>query len=198
MELEPHLDRAFDGLARGGETRERLGRLLEADDGLAEGRTLRGRGSSLAKARRRPLPRLALAVVTTEGEGMRLEVARIHGLDGFGHTAVEKPAAGRQQSGVCDLADAVVGEVEALAHAVQHAAAHEFLRPLGRLRLAEIDRALEEGKVEFPPDHRRHRHQGPGPLREPLESSRDRKSTRLNSSHTVISYAVFCLKKKKK
>src|SRR5947207_9868356 len=27
--------------------------------------------------------------------------------------------------------------------------------------------------------------------------SRDRKSTRLNSSHTVISYAVFCLKKKK-
>src|SRR5438034_1884783 len=28
-------------------------------------------------------------------------------------------------------------------------------------------------------------------------SDRDRKSTRLNSSHTVISYAVFCLKKKK-
>src|SRR5438034_4221233 len=27
---------------------------------------------------------------------------------------------------------------------------------------------------------------------------RDRKSTRLNSSHPVISYAVFCLKKKKK
>src|SRR2546421_5859803 len=34
--------------------------------------------------------------------------------------------------------------------------------------------------------HRRHR--------EPL---RDRKSTRLNSSHDQISYAVFCLKKKK-
>src|SRR5436190_8994054 len=33
-----------------------------------------------------------------------------------------------------------------------------------------------------------------------LEAARavvDRKSTRLNSSHTVISYAVFCLKKKK-
>src|SRR5437588_10044144 len=29
-------------------------------------------------------------------------------------------------------------------------------------------------------------------------AARDRKSTRLNSSHTVISYAVFCLKKKKK
>src|SRR5207253_10624327 len=31
----------------------------------------------------------------------------------------------------------------------------------------------------------------------PLEL-RDRKSTRLNSSHVAISYAVFCLKKKKK
>src|SRR5438034_4762446 len=31
-----------------------------------------------------------------------------------------------------------------------------------------------------------------------LELIGDRKSTRLNSSHTVISYAVFCLKKKKK
>src|SRR6266850_3746373 len=29
-------------------------------------------------------------------------------------------------------------------------------------------------------------------------AKRDRKSTRLNSSHLVISYAVFCLKKKKK
>src|SRR5947207_12490004 len=30
-----------------------------------------------------------------------------------------------------------------------------------------------------------------------VELLQDRKSTRLNSSHTVISYAVFCLKKKK-
>src|SRR2546430_11703026 len=30
-----------------------------------------------------------------------------------------------------------------------------------------------------------------------FENQRDRKSTRLNSSHSQISYAVFCLKKKK-
>src|SRR5258708_16991809 len=30
-----------------------------------------------------------------------------------------------------------------------------------------------------------------------LSNGRDRKSTRLNSSHQIISYAVFCLKKKK-
>src|SRR2546427_6452883 len=36
----------------------------------------------------------------------------------------------------------------------------------------------------------RHRHR--------YEFNKDRKSTRLNSSHSQISYAVFCLKKKKK
>src|SRR5256885_12949334 len=42
-----------------------------------------------------------------------------------------------------------------------------------------------------------------GPHTKPMGATkvpliRDRKSTRLNSSHLVISYAVFCLKKKKK
>src|SRR5207249_8602677 len=35
-------------------------------------------------------------------------------------------------------------------------------------------------------------------VRVALGAERDRKSTRLNSSHVSISYAVFCLKKKKK
>src|SRR5947207_7249924 len=38
----------------------------------------------------------------------------------------------------------------------------------------------------------------PGRHAVPILRAKDRKSTRLNSSHTVISYAVFCLKKKKK
>src|SRR2546426_2075968 len=38
----------------------------------------------------------------------------------------------------------------------------------------------------------------PRPLWLQGRSRQDRKSTRLNSSHLVISYAVFCLKKKKK
>src|SRR5256885_16498448 len=41
-------------------------------------------------------------------------------------------------------------------------------------------------------NHRRRHH------RHPRLARPDRKSTRLNSSHLVISYAVFCLKKKKK
>src|SRR5260221_13442032 len=40
---------------------------------------------------------------------------------------------------------------------------------------------------------------GAVPRRRGLQpDAQDRKSTRLNSSHTVISYAVFCLKKKKR
>src|SRR5258708_18047893 len=35
------------------------------------------------------------------------------------------------------------------------------------------------------------------PLCTAIQSGKDRKSTRLNSSHQIISYAVFCLKKKK-
>src|SRR5438552_12271824 len=34
-------------------------------------------------------------------------------------------------------------------------------------------------------------------IQETVHKERDRKSTRLNSSHQIISYAVFCLKKKK-
>src|SRR5437588_8895196 len=48
--------------------------------------------------------------------------------------------------------------------------------------------ALRAGPAEHP--------QRRQPADHVLEVVRDRKSTRLNSSHTVISYAVFCLKKK--
>src|SRR5207247_6891036 len=48
-----------------------------------------------------------------------------------------------------------------------------------------------EGMGNLVSDHRQ-REEGGGRSRE------DRKSTRLNSSHEWISYAVFCLKKKKK
>src|SRR2546430_6489815 len=54
--------------------------------------------------------------------------------------------------------------------------------------------------------HRRHGRFGgscggtgrPAALHEAAGDERDRKSTRLNSSHSQISYAVFCLKKKKR
>src|SRR2546428_12717699 len=53
--------------------------------------------------------------------------------------------------------------------------------------------------VGSPPDHRQILHaEGTEHSRGRYQPGQDRKSTRLNSSHDQISYAVFCLKKKKK
>src|SRR5207302_11048741 len=52
-------------------------------------------------------------------------------------------------------------------------------------------RAGRRGRAGRPADGRRAPHAG-------AVRQADRKSTRLNSSHVKISYAVFCLKKKKK
>src|SRR5690348_18076811 len=52
--------------------------------------------------------------------------------------------------------------------------------------------------VSFVRDDRVPRMAGAEEVVRGLSPSEDRKSTRLNSSHPSISYAVFCLKKKKK
>src|SRR5690606_41556290 len=49
--------------------------------------------------------------------------------------------------------------------------------------MAETQTAKQENRVFHPPS-------------EFVQNAKDRKSTRLNSSHVKISYAVFCLKKK--
>src|SRR3712207_7334629 len=62
---------------------------------------------------------------------------------------------------------------------------------LGLVRVAAlvVDAGAREGAARAHPEVAQ--------LRRALERHRDRKSTRLNSSHANISYAVFCLKKKK-
>src|SRR3712207_7880648 len=66
----------------------------------------------------------------------------------------------------------------------------------------DLEHVEEVAGDELPPDDIRAVALADGGLRhrvagEPLEHVRaDRKSTRLNSSHANISYAVFCLKKK--
>src|SRR5438132_8667349 len=59
-----------------------------------------------------------------------------------------------------------------------------------QIRGHRVERLQEPGECARVGSHDRVRRVGE-------VESRDRKSTRLNSSHTVISYAVFCLKKKK-
>src|SRR3712207_8034263 len=70
------------------------------------------------------------------------------------------------------------------------------LRQQGRTAATE-----ERVRSPLPGVRRRARHGGPGDgdrgVPQELRAPSDRKSTRLNSSHANISYAVFCLKKKK-
>src|SRR3712207_8033745 len=73
--------------------------------------------------------------------------------------------------------------------------------PRARLGRAEAARRVR-ARRGHPHGHRGGgARQGPGDAHEGRAERRqdeDRKSTRLNSSHANISYAVFCLKKKKK
>src|SRR3712207_6847368 len=63
---------------------------------------------------------------------------------------------------------------------------------VGRIQTASDRKRMDDRQTGTRP--RSHpRHDGPSQPRR----LRDRKSTRLNSSHANISYAVFCLKKKK-
>src|SRR5690606_40092360 len=75
---------------------------------------------------------------------------------------------------------------------------HPSLRRLEEVEDDVRDRRLARAGL---PDERRRRpaRQGEGDVVDRLEGrpGADRKSTRLNSSHVKISYAVFCLKKKK-
>src|SRR5699024_11871049 len=74
-----------------------------------------------------------------------------------------------------------------------------------RLQLCAQAIALEEmlvctvsrGALYYAADRRREMVEFTPELREATCHTADRKSTRLNSSHVSISYAVFCLKKKK-
>src|SRR5438132_7970462 len=62
---------------------------------------------------------------------------------------------------------------------------------------AEAPRPRAHARSARPPSGHDATPRGRRPTRLSAHES-DRKSTRLNSSHTVISYAVFCLKKKKR
>ena len=135
--------------------------LLVAEDGLAAA-CLREPGvAGSLKERGRPLPGLAIAVVSAEGERVRGEVARMKALDRLPDPAVQALAHGGQEPVERHLADPVVGELQLLPHALQDAVADQLLDALGGLALGGVRGAAEERQVEPPADHRGHRDEPP-------------------------------------
>src|SRR5947207_10699579 len=71
---------------------------------------------------------------------------------------------------------------------------HDALPIFARLGWRDCEYMASQPRFFEPPRYRQF--EDPRSARTEASSGEDRKSTRLNSSHTVISYAVFCLKKK--
>src|SRR2546426_2771225 len=143
-------------------------------------------------------PRPVLVAAATKGQcvGLRVGGVEERAIDGHEPIATKE---GIGHSGVLGR------DLTALAHQGLEALAAQFLAAstqsritdrtlwLGWMEIAELahqalpDLALVATAPQRHGEHKQHQGQG----------RTDRKSTRLNSSHLVISYAVFCLKKKK-
>src|SRR5205807_8739036 len=106
------------------------------------------------------------------------------------HESVERVAPVQRQAApaVCRVGHAEARLAEIVAHHrgearvvldQQDAFGHALLSAMPAMPAAELGDAVDQGAALLGVEHQ------------------DRKSTRLNSSHLVISYAVFCLKKKK-
>src|SRR3712207_8129812 len=72
-----------------------------------------------------------------------------------------------------------------------------FVGPAGQLLMRAVDEAGLDRRELYVTKAGKHFRFTPRGKRRIHQSPEDRKSTRLNSSHANISYAVFCLKKKR-
>src|SRR5256885_2057886 len=98
------------------------------------------------------------------------------------------PAAGLGPCGRPDGSTAAAGWPRAMRHGAGCAGSPSGPHGRQATHRAEALRPAPAGEGTDPHPHNTYRN---------LRQTQDRKSTRLNSSHLVISYAVFCLKKKK-
>src|SRR5207249_6706510 len=105
-----------------------------------------------------------------------------HLLVSSGCTGNGTQGAGRGLMPPCPQSLLLLGLIRPCEHAI----------PFGQRRLG-IERAVGEAEMCGKGEDRSGRQRDPGEI-QVVEG--DRKSTRLNSSHVSISYAVFCLKKK--
>src|SRR5215211_8208187 len=102
-------------------------------------------------------------------------------------TVLESAILGLALNEAAYLSEILRGGILSVAKGQTEAARALGLKPFQNFRLVVLPQAL---RVIIPPLG--------NSVNGLLKTTSDRKSTRLNSSHTVISYAVFCLKKKKK
>ena len=133
--------------------------LLQTLGGLAIGGSRDRLRAGLAQILDGLLPRLAPQIVKTHGEALRGRRLGVQRLDRFRDRPVQQGTAGRQQLAVHDLANALVHEVEMVAHVLEHLTPDQLLDGLRHLELAGSRRVPEERERERLPDDGAHRRQ---------------------------------------
>jgi hypothetical protein len=86
---------------------------------------------------------------------------------------VEEAPPRRKQPAVGDVANAIVRELEVVAHGAQHVGPHHLLDRLGGMTLVHAAGRAEQREVELAPDDRGHRGGRLTARAEPVESTRD-------------------------
>ena len=170
-QIEAHVDGRLEGLAGLRQPRHRLQRLLEARHGVAIGGQPHGPGPGLAEADQRLLPHLARAVVPGQRRVVPLGIGGVEILEGLRHQDVQPFPPRMDELVVHDLANPLVGEVELLAEALQHAPAHQLLHSLGGVPFVEPGRPLEERELELAADDGGHRCEVPASVAQAFQTA---------------------------
>ena len=145
-QIEPQLGGLLARLTALGKVSQSGQRLLVAGDRVPLGVAQRGQDSRLGEIDDGLGPGFALPVVGAQGKRVGLERPGVKGFERLRHPAVEQRAARGDELTVHHLADAVVGEFEALAAAVQDPMAHQLLDAFRDLGLAEIGSPAAAGR----------------------------------------------------
>ncbi|PYM92441.1 MAG: hypothetical protein DME04_15490 [Candidatus Rokuibacteriota bacterium] len=139
-----------------GELAQRGKRLLGAARRVAKRPSLRRSLRGLPQMFDGLVPDVGVTVVEADRQRLDVWVILPGSLQRLGDPPMEQLAAGRQDACVGDVANPVVGEVEALAQTMEDAPAHHLLDTGRRIVLGEPGNPMQQRELELAPDHGGH------------------------------------------
>src|SRR5262245_62976742 len=116
---------------------------LKAGQCLAIGGALGGQDPGPVEMNDGSVPALALETMQTQSEVVGFQVIRVQDGQRISHAAVQCLAARRQKLAVGNFPDPLVGKVQLLSGAVEHASADELFHATSELILLETEGVLQ-------------------------------------------------------
>src|SRR5438093_686958 len=130
---------------------ERFQGSLEMSHGLTVGRARGGLRPGLSEIGQGLVPEFGFPVMASEHGVVRFQVSGVQSFEGARDAAMQELASRRQELGVYDLADPVVGEVKALPGAAENPPPDQLFDPVRGFPVGELGGSLEEAELEFAP-----------------------------------------------